>query len=56
MNTLIKNVDIITMDQQNSKYTKGCIAIEGQKIAWVGEEVGLPDSFHADEIIDGEGK
>lgn len=56
MNTLIKNVHIVTMDDNDRKLGNGCIAIEGKRIAYLGEETGMPNSFVPGKIIDGKGK
>ncbi len=47
---LIKNVDVVTLDEQGTIRRGANIAIEGQTIAAVGEP---PPGFTPDEIIDG---
>jgi len=53
MKALIRNVYIITMDDQDNQYPDGCIAVEGDTIAYVGDEERLPAGFVPDEILDG---
>src|SRR3972149_1524545 len=48
--TLIKNVDVITLDEAGTVLRNSNLAIEGKKIAEVG---AVPDSFRPDAVIDG---
>jgi 5-methylthioadenosine/S-adenosylhomocysteine deaminase len=50
MRTLIRNVTAVTLDEKEHVLTDASIAIDGERIAAVGE---LPPDFHADEVIDG---
>jgi 5-methylthioadenosine/S-adenosylhomocysteine deaminase len=50
MKTLIKNVDIVTLDPAGTVIRNGSIAIDGARIAAVGE---VPLDFASDETIDG---
>lgn len=52
---LIKNVDILTMDDDNTIYNNGAVVIENEIIKWTGEYINLPNSDY-DEITDGKGK
>lgn len=53
MSTLIKNVHVLTMDDQMTEYKNGYVLIEGNRIAAIGEwQEGLHSS---EEVIDGEG-
>ena len=60
MRTLIKNVDILTMDENNTQYKNGCIIIEDDKIAFIGNETQLEKdagmAVSYDSIEDGKGK
>lgn len=47
---LIKNIDILTLDQQDSILRDSTLAIDGKTIAGVGR---VPDGFVADQTIDG---
>lgn len=49
-NTLIQNVDIITLDSRNAILTDAALAIEGRTLRAVGE---VPPDWAADAIIDG---
>jgi len=53
MKFLIKNVYVVTMDEQDNRYPNGCIAIEGDSITYVGDAEHLPEGFVPDEVIDG---
>lgn len=53
MNMLIRNVHVITMDDDDRLYPEGCIAIKGDTIAYVGDEENLPSGFMPDEVIEG---
>src|SRR5262245_28580641 len=50
MRTLIRNVDIVTLDAAGTVIRGGALAIDGARIAAVGE---APLDFSPDEIIDG---
>jgi 5-methylthioadenosine/S-adenosylhomocysteine deaminase len=50
MRTLIRDVTAITLDKEDNILQDAAIALEGAKIAAVGE---VPDSFEPDEVIDG---
>ncbi|MGB4639147.1 MAG: amidohydrolase [Caldicoprobacterales bacterium] len=60
MRTLIKNIDILTMDENNTQYKKGCILIEDDRIAFVGHETELKKVAEKgtkyDRVEDGKGK
>lgn len=49
-NILIKNVDILTLDEQGTLLRNSAIAIEGKTIRAVGE---IPAGFTPDETVDG---
>ena len=53
---LIKNVHIVTMDENENEFRNGCIAIEADRIVYIGELIGLPTSYNHGQIIDGKGK
>lgn len=50
MKTLVKNVDVVTLDEQSRVLRDVSIAIDGTRIAAVGE---APPDFVPDEVIDG---
>ena len=52
MNTLIKNAYILTMDDKDTVYENGAVAVEGEKISYVGRVEGLPVDFHPTRTID----
>ena len=57
MNTydlVIRNANIHTMDDENRVIDRGTVAIQGDRIAWIGEGE-LPDDTHAIREIDAEG-
>jgi len=56
MSMLIKNVHIVTMDENDKELVSGCIAIENGRIVYVGEQSDLPNSLSPRKIIDGKGK
>jgi len=56
MSMLIKNVHIVTMDENDKELVSGCIAIENGRIVHVGEQSDLPNSLSPRKIIDGKGK
>jgi len=56
MSILIKNVHIVTMDENDSQLVSGCIAIENGRIMYLGEQRNLPDLITPHKIIDGKGK
>ena len=56
MRTLIKNIDVLTMDQNNTQYKNGCILIEDDKIAFVGDQSQLKIDADYDKMEDGKGK
>ncbi len=53
LDTLIKNVDIITMDEKNMVIKSGYIGIEGGKICFVGDKP--PEAAAPENVIDGKG-
>ncbi|MDR2833127.1 MAG: amidohydrolase [Streptococcaceae bacterium] len=53
MKQLIKNVHILTMDEQSSEYKNGYLLIEGNKIAKIGHMT--ENQPLADVVIDGKG-
>ncbi len=55
MTTLIENIDILTMDDKETFYKKGCILIEGDKIAYVGDGLDLDGQRDYDIVQDGKG-
>ncbi len=48
--TLIKNVDIVTLDDAGTVYQNASLALDGTRIAAVGE---MPPDFQPDEVVDG---
>jgi 5-methylthioadenosine/S-adenosylhomocysteine deaminase len=50
LKTLIRNVDVVTLDEKGTVLRNTTIAIEGGRLAGVGE---VPDGFLADQVIDG---
>ena len=57
MNTydlVIRNANIHSMDDENRVIDRGTVAIQGDRIAWIGEGE-LPDDTHAIREIDAEG-
>ena len=57
MNTydlVIRNANIHTMNDENRVIDRGTVAIQGDRIAWIGEGE-LPDDTHAIREIDAEG-
>lgn len=50
---LVKGATVITMEDPNSIFQRGEIAVEGQRIAHVGPEGTVPEGFNADKVIDG---
>ena len=50
LKNLIKNVTVLTMDENNTVIEKGAVLFEEDKILQVGENI--PESF-ADTVIDG---
>mgnify|MGYP004463832223 CR=1 FL=1 len=50
MKNLIKNVTVLTMDENNTVIEKGAVLFEDDKILQVG--ANIPESF-ADMVIDG---
>ena len=59
MKTLIKNIDIITMDADKNRYPGGAILYEGDTIEYVGPFSDLEDKIKEDnrqvKVIDGRG-
>lgn len=53
MKILIKNISMITVNNNNEFYSEKSVAIEDDKIKYIGE---IPEDFNADRIIDGKGK
>ena len=56
MKTLIKNIYILTMDDHQTQYNNGCILIDGDEIAFIGNESDLKADIKYDKIEDGKGK
>jgi len=50
LKTLIRNVDVVTLDEKGSILKDVAIAIDGGKIQSIGD---APEGFEADEVIDG---
>lgn len=50
MNILIKNSSILTMNEENKVLENASIAIENDRIKYVGN---VPEDFRADKVIDG---
>lgn len=50
MNILIKNTSIITMNSKNEVLKNASIAIENDRIKYVGK---VPEDFNADKVVDG---
>ena len=55
MKILIKNVHVISMDSGIAGYDEGCIAVDGDVIAYIGREEQFQQDFAADRVIDGKG-
>ena len=55
MRTLIKNIDILTMDEKLGHIQGGCILIEDDEIAFAGSEADLGKADDYDIIEDGRG-
>lgn len=55
MNTLFKNVYLITMEDGKAPIKDGCIFVRGDTIAYAGIPEGLPNTLHANEVIDAQG-
>src|SRR6201991_4094544 len=54
---LIKNADyVVTVDSTRRMIRDGAVAIDGDRIAFVGKSADVPSGFAPDEIIDGKGK
>ncbi|WP_321386661.1 amidohydrolase [uncultured Enterococcus sp.] len=53
MRTLIKNVHVLTMDDQMTEYKNGFVLIEDEAIAEIGE--WQMQELAADEVVDGQG-
>lgn len=53
---LIGNGTVITHDKSNSYIKNGCVAIEGNVIAEVGDNEALKKKYNASEYIDANGK
>ena len=52
-NILIRSADIITLDECGTVLTEANLAVSGGRIAAVGN---VPETFRADETVDGRGK
>jgi len=50
--TLIRNVDIVTLDEAGTIFRNASLALDGGLLLYVGE---VPEGFAADEVIDGSG-
>lgn len=59
MKTLVKNIDIITMDADNHRYENGAILYDGDTIEYVGAFSELAGSIELDigqiKVVDGKG-
>ncbi len=53
MNILIRNATIQTMNEKNEVLENASIAIENDRIKYVGS---VPDDFKADKVIEGKKK
>jgi 5-methylthioadenosine/S-adenosylhomocysteine deaminase len=53
---IIKNANILTVDEEFTQYCPGAVAIENDIIKAVGPEKDILETFVADEIIDAEEK
>ena len=51
--TLIKNLTVVTLDEQGSLYKDTNLLVEDKQIKHIGD---LPEDFQADTVIDGSGK
>ncbi len=49
---LVSGGTVLTMDDKNTKFSEGAVAIEGEKIIAVGRKNDIMRSFSADELID----
>ena len=56
MKTVIKNIQVVTMDSHSSIFKNGAIVIDDDKIVFAGNESDLTDELTADaKVIDGKG-
>lgn len=56
MKTVIKNINIMTMDQRESIYKKGALAIDGDSLTYVGDMEDMPPELGIEaNIVDGRG-
>ncbi|HZJ57463.1 MAG TPA: amidohydrolase [Clostridia bacterium] len=57
MKTLIKNINILTVDENSNQYQSGCILIDGHEITFVGYErdLGVAAGTDIDIVEDGRG-
>lgn len=53
---IVENSMIVTMDGARRIIESGSIAIREDRIVYVGEKASLAGAYHADRIIDGQGK
>ncbi len=53
---IIKNANILTIDDQFNQYSPGAIAIQDDLIEAVGDQVDILESYSSEEVIDAEGK
>ncbi len=53
---LIKNASVITVDPQRRIFSRGAVAVQGQKISAVGPSDQIEKNYSARRVIDGRGK
>lgn len=53
MNTLFKDIRVLTMDEERGIMENGCVMVSGDKIAYVGER--LPEGLLTQRIVNGRG-
>jgi len=53
---LVKNVSLVTVDKTNRVFLKGAVAVDGSRIAAVGESSEVVSSFGAEQVIEGAGR
>jgi len=49
---LVTGGTVLTMDDKNTKFRAGAVAVEGDKIIAVGHKDGITQTFSADRVID----
>jgi Cytosine deaminase and related metal-dependent hydrolases len=54
MKTIIKNVHVVTMDDQLNEWKHGYVLIDNEEIVALGDEATLDHSLTVDQVIDGQ--